>query len=144
MNQVLIEKIEGKFPFKIEGDMDAFKQWASQFFDIDEDDEDEGIDFANSHLMEGEEEITPEQREQDIQALKALTEGDMDWDALLSQLPRKKNGTFAKARKLPLWRGESFRHYWEDSYGHNAPEVRIKTMSDDTAVLEWGYWVVNY
>ncbi|MNP74031.1 hypothetical protein D3C76_1708400 [compost metagenome] len=51
-------------------------------------------------------------------------------------IARKKDGTFAKSRKVTIHRVASSEHgYSEDSYGFYGDELRIQTIDDQTAVL---------
>ncbi|MNL81332.1 hypothetical protein D3C87_2084170 [compost metagenome] len=65
---------------------------------------------------------------------------------LLARVPRKANGTFAKGRRIDLWAGQSFCHYWEDSYKWAGPILYLKTVSDHRAELlfETGGTVEKY
>lgn len=126
------------------GDLTALAAWASVLANAEPDDEDYGINYTDKETYSNTR-FTQEERDEDVKRLLKIASGDLNWQEIFNQIPKKKNGTFAKGRVLKLWRGETFRHYWEDSYGFNAPEIRIKVHSDDTrAVLEYTSTVESY
>lgn len=78
--------------------------------------------------------------------LTLLTEegNESYWDEVLDKLDRKKNGTLAKNRVYTLLIANSFGNYWEDSYGWNVPQLRIKNIADDTAELVFDSFIIGY
>lgn len=93
--------------------------------------------------------VSKEDRNEDREALREALgslENTEKLNALLDRLPRKKNGTFAIGRRIDLWAGQSFCHYWEDSYKWAGPILYLKTVSDHRAELlfETGGTVEKY
>lgn len=85
----------------------------------------------------GGEAITLEDRMKEVEEINdlivQLKEGQFEeW---FNRIPLKKNGTFHKGRVITIWRGYTFEHYWEDSYGYNGPELIIRTVDDKEAIL---------
>jgi 5-methylthioribose kinase len=110
-----------------------------EFIGIDKDDDDYGLDRLNdNHSCYDNGYYTEEIRkkeEAELQQLITQIEEGM-YHLWFHQIPVKKNGTFAKNRVTTLWRGYSFEHYWEDSYGYGGPELVIRTLDDYTTVLQ--------
>lgn len=79
---------------------------------------------------------TPDQQKELDQFHSIFQEG-YDWKTLFDRIPRKANGTFAKNRQVIIAEGHSFRWVDEDSYGERGPQLRLKTISDTEAVLEF-------
>lgn len=58
------------------------------------------------------------------------------WDKIWAKIPRKKNGTFAIGRIITLHRvASSETGYSEDAYGYYGDDLKVRTISDTTAVL---------
>jgi hypothetical protein len=82
--------------------------------------------------------VTQSDRDKEVSEIKQFIvqlqekQGLEEW---FDRIPFKKNGTFHKARVVTLFRGMTFEHYWEDSYGYNGPELLIRTLDDHNAVL---------
>lgn len=93
--------------------------------------------------------VTKEDRNEDRKNLQEALdsiENPEKLKELLDRIPRKKNGTFAIGRRIDLWAGVSFSHYWEDSYKWAGPILYLKTVSDHRAELlfETGGTVEKY
>lgn len=152
-NEVLFvgKNPEGKI-FTLFGDKESLKVWANQFINAstatseEDEDFDEDYSLAVCDKDTSGARFTLEERQADIEKLKAVLEGiDKDgFKTIFLKLPRKKNKSLAKNRVTCLWRGETFQHYWEDSYGFNAPELSVKSVDDYKAVLELTERVVGY
>lgn len=136
---------EGKI-FTLEGSMKGLIAWADQFVNIDPDDPDEEYQLGSCEKDTSGTRFTQEERDANIQELKDLIDSIQSdgYKTIFLQCPRKKNGSLAKNRVTQLWRGHTFQHYWEDSYGFNAPEISVKNIGDYKAVLELTYRVVGY
>lgn len=80
----------------------------------------------------------------DLAKFKKYLDPEFDWSALLDQIPRKANGTFAKNRQVILAEGHAFRWVCEESYGERGPQLRLKTVSDTEAQLEFYSSAVIY
>lgn len=70
--------------------------------------------------------------------------GESGWEKTFEKIPLKKNGTFAKGRVQILYRMKSLSQIWEDSYGWAAPELRLKTISDNEVELQFGTQVEKW
>ncbi|WP_263117566.1 hypothetical protein [Bacillus subtilis] len=131
--------------FSIVGDLQDLASNLQSYFDVDPDDEKYGINHIPKAHPYGEERFTAKERVEDELGFKSVLNYDRyDWERILHKIKRKKNGTFAKGRVLCLHRGHTFAHYWEESYGWNAPELRIKTIDDFTAKLELVQAIESY
>lgn len=121
--------------FTLVGNADAIITELTAWMTAHEDpDNDYSIESCQAEYKD---EIKPEDRSEEtteIAVLIAQIEENQfeDW---FKKIPFKKNGTFHKNRVLTLWRGYTFEHYWEDSYGYNGPELVIETIDDHTAEL---------
>lgn len=139
---------EGRI-FTLYGNKEELKQWADQFINWDKfdgEDEDNEYSLQNCDKSAGNgEPFTLEERNQDIEELKKVLQQIEDniIDVFI-RAPRKKNGSLAKNRVTTLWRGTTFQHYWEDSYGWNAPELSIKNVDDYKADLQCTSRVEHY
>lgn len=138
MEDILYQRVDEKGRvFTICGDIPRIQSRLQPYFDADPDDEDMGINHITKGDPYGDERFTAEERQEDVDGFRIiLGYGVSAWIDVFEKIPRKKNGTFAKGRVVLLHRGDTFAHYWEDSYGWNAPELRMKTLDDFTAELE--------
>lgn len=131
--------------FTLYGDPQSLESSLRPFFNVDPDDEEYGINNVVKGDPWGSERHTAEERQADEDAFRAILRYmPWDWKDVFDKIPKKKNGTFAKGRVVQVHRGDTYAHYWEDSYGWNAPEVRIKTTDDLTAVLQFDYITEGY
>ena len=131
--------------FELFADMSSIRSSISQFLDIDADDEDYGINHIRKGDPDSEERFTKEERSEDEDSFRKILNYEYyDWRELIEKIQKKKNGTFAKGRVLLVHRGITFAHYWEDSYGWNAPEIRIKNTGDLTATLLFDHIIEGY
>ncbi|ARO21356.1 hypothetical protein JDS99_04825 [Bacillus cereus group sp. N6] len=130
--------------FTLSGDIDRLTQRLTPLFNVDPDDEEYGINHVNKDAW-GDQRWTAEERQEDEDRFRAILRYmPWDWKDLFDKIPRKKNGTFAKGRVVLVHRGDTYAHYWEDSYGFNGPEVRIKTLDDFTAEVNLDYVTQGY
>lgn len=118
--------------FKIIGDLEKMQEWVSDVL------QEERVPDQNGNIASDDELFM------DSVGLAGCLSPDDDWKAIMSKVPRKKNGTFAKGRVSTLYRADSLRQSWEDSYGYGAPEIRIKTIDDTTAELQYGWYVEKW
>jgi hypothetical protein len=144
---------EGKI-FTLYGDKEDLRVWADEFIHwkpeaIEEDEEDYdyeeyALEYCDKDGHGGR--FTLEERMADIEDLKRVLESidNGGFMPVFLKLPRKKNNSLAKGRVVQLWRGTTFQHYWEDSYGFNAPELSLKSFDDYKARLELTSRVVGY
>lgn len=131
-------------PFQLLGNLKELKEWIEYYTNMPDDDEDEGID-SSVLIYEHDVHPTAEQREQDKEKLRDFGRIETTfWLHLLQAASRKKNGTLGKGRVQSVYVSTTFADYYEDSYGWNTPEVRIKNISDDTAHLEFGGYLQKY
>lgn len=135
-------------PFNLVADKVRLFRELQELIDV-EDDGDDDYSLACSDLVHSDERPTPEQRLKDKQELKnyltLLESGDESyWKVILDKLDRKKNGTLAKNRVYTLFIANTFGNFWEDSYGWNVPQLRIKNTADDTAELSIDSYIVGY
>lgn len=87
---------------------------------------------------------TEEDRFAELVEVSAFFDENYDWTEIINDLPKKKNGTFAKGRVKTIHRANSFAQEWEDSYGYGAPEIRIKVLSDLEAYVQFGWYVEKW
>lgn len=59
----------------------------------------------------------------------------IDWRRFFKLIPRKKNGTFAIGRIVPISQAHGFSYEDMEAYGRKGPEIIIKTTSDTEAEL---------
>lgn len=146
MKDILYAELDPKGrTFNIVGDLTSISRDIQPLLNVDPDDEEYGINNVVKGDPWGNDTYTAKERAEDEEAFKAILEyKHWDWKDIFDKIPRKKNGTYAKGRVVLVHRGETFSHYWEDSYGWNAPEVRVKTLDDFTAELEFTYRVEKY
>lgn len=115
--------------FKILGDSQALMQWIVElYYDPEEIDSEVGG--------------TQRQFEDETFRMSLIPVPGEHWKTIFENIPKKKNGTFAKGRVQSLERASSISQLWEDSYGYGAPEIRLKTIDDFTAEIQWG-WIVE-
>lgn len=122
--------------FTLEGNKQAVINDLHVMIGADPEDEDYGIntcDMDTNYTRPTQEERTKE--EEEIKALIIQIE-EGRFEEWFNQIPRKKNGTFAKGRVTVLWRGRTFQKCYEDSYGFYGPELIIRTNDDLTATLQ--------
>lgn len=130
-------------PFTLLADMDHFKKEIQEYLDTDLEGGDEDYSLGCCQ-MEYDRPPTLEERQLDNSKMaEFLNWTEEDWRMQLNNAARKKNGTLAKGRVLTLATFPSYGHYWEDSYGFNTPQIRIKNFSDDTAVLDFGTYIIK-
>ncbi|MES9681738.1 hypothetical protein ABWK22_02235 [Gottfriedia acidiceleris] len=143
---ILLKAIDEKGrEFTLEGDLEYINSRLQPLYNLDPDDEEYGINHIVKDDPWGDERYTAEERKADEEGFQAIQDYQpWDWLDLFEKIPKKKNGTFAKGRVIVVHRGYTFGHYWEDSYGWNAPELRIKTLDDFTAELTLDYTTVGY
>ncbi|PFK99836.1 hypothetical protein COJ01_17350 [Priestia megaterium] len=146
MKDILYAELDPKGrTFNIVGDLESISRDIQPLLNVDPDDEEYGINNVPRTYSHEDDRYTAKERAEDEEAFKAILEyKHWDWKDIFDKIPRKKNGTYAKGRVVIVHRGETFSHYWEDSYGWNAPEVRVKTLDDFTAELEFTYRVEKY
>lgn len=135
-------------PFNLVADKVRLFRELQELIDVEDDGDDE-YSLACSDLVHSDERPTPEQRLKDKEELKnylaLLQLGDESyWKVILDKLDRKKNGTLAKNRVYTLFIANTFGNFWEDSYGWNVPQLRIKNTADDTAELSIDSYIVGY
>ncbi|MNK38829.1 hypothetical protein D3C87_574250 [compost metagenome] len=118
--------------FKIIGDLEAMQEWVSGVLQEDRYTDDNGKTATDDEVF------------MDSVGLAGCLSPDDDWKAIMDKVPRKKNGTFAIGRTSTLYRASSFQQLWEDSYGYGGPEIRIKTIDDTTAELQYGWYVEKW
>lgn len=144
---------EGKI-FVLYGSMTKLEEWADELISanhkiVEQTDEDDWSEYDINYCDKGthdSERFTEEERMKDVQELQDLIQAIKEdgFKAIFLKCPRKKNGSLAKNRVTRLWRGETFRQFWEDSYGWNAPEVSVKNIDDYKAELELTSRVVGW
>lgn len=123
--------------FNLEGNKDEIIRELQSMIGADPEDEDYGIntcDMDTDFTRPTEAERAAE--EEEIKALIVEIQEGNKFEEWFNKIPTKKNGTFAKGRVTPLWRGGTFQKYYEGSYGYNAPELVIRTNDDLTATLQ--------
>ncbi len=131
--------------FTLYGNIDRLTERLTPLFNVDPDEEEYGINHLTKGDPWGRERWTAEERQQDEDHFRAILRYmPWDWKDLFDKIPRKKNGTFAKNRVVTVHRGDTYAHYWEDSYGWNGPEVRIKSSDDFTAEVYLDYVTEKY
>lgn len=131
--------------FTIFGDTADLEDKYKYFIGAEPDDEEYGINHVTKGDPYSDDRYSQEERDADERSFRRILRYQpWDWKDVFDRITRKKNGTFAKGRVITLHRGDTFAHYWEDSYGFNAPEVRIKTLDDFTAELELSYITQGY
>lgn len=131
-------------PFQLLGSLAALEKWVTYHVDMPDDDDEEGI-RAHVILRESDMHPTAEQRQDDKNNFAKLLQMDNDkWQVILQQLSRKKNGTLSKGRVHSVFVSQTFAYWVEDSYGWRTPEVRIKSLSDDTAELQYEDFMQKY
>lgn len=137
MTTVLAQSVEKKGTFQITvGNMQWVKDGINSIAD-------EHAEMAD--IPEGEEEssLTAEQQK-DLAEFRKYLDPEFDWSSVISMIPRKANGTFAKNRRPVLHEGHSFRWVDEECYGERGPQLSLKTISDTEAVLEFDSSAVIY
>lgn len=139
---------EGKI-FSLYGDKKDLLEYAATFLNHfePENPEEEDDEYSITRCEIGyDEHPTQEQRDADKAELKALLDdiAENGWMKHFIKMPRKKNNSLYKNRVQQLWRGDTFGHFWEESYGCNAPEISLKALDDYAAVLELTSRVVGY
>ncbi|MEX3713386.1 hypothetical protein ABFV99_13360 [Cytobacillus horneckiae] len=146
MNQVLFSETDSKgSEFTIQGDLEVISRDLGHLLNLEPDNEDYGINHVKKNDPWGDERWTEKERLEDEARLSAvLSFGYEDWFSIFNKITKKKNGTFAKNRVHVIHRGNTYAHYWEDSYGWNAPEVRIKSINDLTAIVSLDYVTEHY
>lgn len=130
--------------FSISGNFDWLEQSVRGWIGIEPDDEEYGINHIERSYESGERFTKEERMKDELEFQRILQFGYHEWYEVIQKMPKKKNGTFAKGRVLTLHRGETFQHYWEESYGYNAPEIRVKATGDLTAEVSLDEIVVGY
>jgi hypothetical protein len=78
----------------------------------------------------------------DVTEMSKVFSEEYDWKSAYDRIDRKKNGTFAKSRVRRLYRATHFEYEDQDRYGHTAPELRLKTLSDTEAIVEYA-WITE-
>lgn len=141
---------EGKI-FTLYGNKKELEEWAKQFLNWKPDASEEGAEADEDGYYDYEEyslnycdkgtdgeRFTLEERMANIAELQAVIDSIQSGGFMphFLKLPRKKNNSLAKNRVVRLWRGNTFQHFWEDSYGWNAPELSLKSFDDYKARLE--------
>lgn len=130
---VLAQSVEQKGTFALTGDLSYLKQYIDNIpFEYGERDEE---DFDVSQL--------PGDMQDDMQKFLSFFNPTYDWTEALNQIPRKKNGTFAKGRVTVLAEGHSFSWQDEESYGMRGPRLYIKTLSDTEAKVDFGWTIIE-
>lgn len=130
--------------FTLYGNIDRLTERLTPLFNVDPDDDEYGINCVSKDPWTNQK-WTAEERQEDEDRFRAILRYmPWDWKDFFDKIPRKKNGTFAKGRVVLIHRGDTYAHYWEDSYGFNAPEVRIKTLDDFTAEVNLDYVTQGY
>lgn len=137
-------------PFNLVANKERVARELQEFIDVEDSGDDEYALACCQMVGHHDTSPTLEERQADKEELKnylsLLTEegNDAYWNELLDKLDRKKNGTLAKSRVYTLFIANSFGNFWEDSYGWNVPQLRIKNLADDTAELSFDSFIVGY
>lgn len=128
---------ERKKVFNLQGNKDEIIRELQSMIGVDPEHDDYGINTCDmdtdcTHPTERERAV----EEEEIKALIIEIQEGNKFEEWFNKIPTKKNGTFAKGRVTPLWRGSTFQKYYEDSYGYYGPELVIRTNDDLTATLQ--------
>lgn len=145
MSNVLAQSVEKKGTFKIivhemQWIKDGINGIAEEYAECNE------SDFESEEAFENfcKENSLNADQQKDLAEFRKYLDPEFDWSSLISVIPRKANGTFAKNRRPVLHEGHSFRWVCEESYGERGPQLSLKTISDTEAVLEFDSSAVIY
>lgn len=141
MRKLLAESIEKKGTFQLFGDLDDIRRDIS--FLEDEDEELDEIQENQESGYSSARKYSSAERQADADKFLALVSEEINWDEVMKQIARKKNGTFYKGRVVILHQGHSFSYEDMESYGMRGPELRIKTYSDTEALVEFHHTIIE-